>query len=527
MWQTARSLVREGIALTVTLALLVATTACHDTTRLDVAPNQVSPAGPSLRIVGVTTLDGKVYRFQDPAKVEGDAVVGRVQDEGDPNATKVDASGGVAKDRTVTIPLKDVQRFLVEEKKSNTWKTVGLVAGIVAVAVLIGLVVSSSSGSSKSSPATTLSGGVCCPFFYSWDGSKWVFDAEPYPGAVTAGLERTGDVTLEHLRPADGAYRILMTNERPETEYTDMVSLRVVDHASGLRVVPGSDGTLWGVSAPLPPLSARTAAGEDLTLWLSASDARIYEPAPPKAEAADLRDTILLTFPKPPGARTATLVANLGTSQRGGEMFERFLELWGKELPALYASVDADPNAAAALYDWNLETELWGLKIDVEEKAGWRTAGSFLGAGPLVVKERGLPLDLSRVAGDVLRIRIRPPRGYWALNSFAVHYGEGAPLAALEVPIATAVDAKGVDRRPALLAADGLRDEMPKGDGPVTLTFVAPDPKSRLERTVVLRARGFYRPDVDTSREPDTEAIRLFQTEPDYGVRFLAQAAAK
>lgn len=525
MQKTTRSLVREGIALTVSLALLVATTACHDTTRLDVAPNQVSPAGPSLRIVGVTTLDGKAYRFDKPATVEGDAVVGKISDGTDPSSIKDETPGGSAKDRIVTIPIKDVQRFLIEEKKLNTWKTVGLVAGIVAAGVLIG--VAASGGSKSSPPPTSTTFRACCPFFYSWDGTRWVFDAEPYPGAVTAGLERTGDVTLEHLRPVDGTYRILMTNERPETEYTDMVSLHVVDHAPGLRVVPGDDGALWGVSAPVPPLSARTAAGEDLTLWLSATDARIYEPAPPKGETADLRDTIVLTFPKPAGARTAKLVANVGTSQRGGEMFERFLELWGQELPALYASIDADPNAAAALYDWNLETELWGLKIDVEETAGWRTAGSYLGAGPLVVKERALPLDLSRVAGDVLRIRIRPPRGYWALNSFAVDYSDGAPLAATEIPVASAIDTRGADRRAALLAADGLRDEMPKGDGPVALTFRVPDSKPGLERTVVLRARGFYRPDVDTSREPDVEAIHLFQTEPDYGVRFLARATAK
>ena len=355
---------------------------------------------------------------------------------------------------------------------------------------------------------------------------RYVFDAEPYAGAITRGLERSGDVVLDHLRAQDGTYRVLMTNERPETDYTNHVSLRVVDHAAGVRVVPGDDGTLYSVSTPLPPLSARTADGRDLGLWLSATDARIWEPEPPATDETAFRDEIVLTFPKPPDARRAKLVANVGASGWGSLMLEKFVEIRGRQIPEWYAALDGNPAAVAATYQWNLQAELWGLRFDVEEASGWQTRGALLGAGPLIVKDRVVPLDVSRVTGDVLRIRIRPPKGYWALNSFAVDYSSEEPMAITDVPLLSAIDAEGADRRPALQAADGAYDVMPPGGGPVTLTFQVPKASAGATRTVVLHATGYYRYDLPGGGEPDREAIRRFETEPDFGVRFLADHAA-
>lgn len=524
-----RYLLRQNVAVIVAMALLVATTACHDTTNLTITAPQM-PAPKTDRIVGVTTVDGQVIAFDDRAVL----VDPKTKSQATPSALADPNSGvlvvGEVKDRKVEIPLASVQRFHVAQLKGNTAKTIGLVVGIVAAGVIAGVVIANSFSSSKSSSTTTTTttGGVggCCPFFYSWDGMRYVFDAEPYAGAITRGLERSGDVVLDHLRAQDGTYRVLMTNERPEIDYTNHVSLRVVDHAAGVRVVPGDDGTLYSVSTSLPLLSARTADGRDLGLWLSATDARVWEPEPPATDETALRDEIVLTFPKPPGARQAKLVANVGASAWGAIMLEKFVEIRGRQIPDWYAALDGNPAAVAATYQWNLQAELWGLRFDVEEPSGWQTRGALLGAGPLVVKDRVVPLDVSRVTGDVLRIRIRPPKGYWALNSFAVDYSSEEPMAITDVPLLSAIDAEGADRRPALQAADGAYDVMPPGGGPVTLTFQVPKASAGATRTVVLHATGYYQYDLPAGGEPDREAIRRFETEPDFGVRFLADHAA-
>ena len=77
---------------------------------------------------------------------------------------------------------------------------------------------------------------------YSWDGTQFVLDAEPYGGATMRALERTDVTELEHLVPSRGEYRLLLTNEMEETQQTNRIDLLVVDHAPGLTVAPDLEG---------------------------------------------------------------------------------------------------------------------------------------------------------------------------------------------------------------------------------------------------------------------------------------------
>ena len=172
-----------------------------------------------------------------------------------------------------------------------------------------------------------------------------------------------------------------------------------MDHAAGIRVVPGDDGTLYAVRGPCP--QSRPGPPTDGTSAVAlGADARVVEPEPPAADGAALRDEIVLTFPKPPDARRAKLLANVGASTWGAVMLERFVEIRGRQIPDWYAALDGNPAAVAATYRWNLQAELWGLRFDVEEPSGWQTRGALLGAGPLVVKDRVVPLDVSAVTGN-------------------------------------------------------------------------------------------------------------------------------
>lgn len=486
-----RYFLRQNVAVIVAAALLVMTSACFDKKSLEISP----PAMPveSDKIVGLTTTDGDVLHFKGEVKLFGDVVTGTVDK------------------KPVAIPVAKVQRFLVVQEKFNAWKTIGLVVAIPVITIAIIAALKQS-----------------CPFIYSWDGTRYVFDAEPYGGAITRGLERDDDTVLEHLRADQGLYRLLLTNEVDETQVTNVVSLRVVDHAPGLRIVPGGDGSLHTVGASLPPISARAADGRDLTRWLAATDERIFEPEPAVGPSGETRDEIVLTFPKPPGARRAKLVVNAGTALFGSLMIKESLRLRGRELTGWYEEMDRNPDAAPTLHRQLLREELWALKLDVAEPTGWETRGTLIGTGPLIVKDRVVPLDVSRVTGDQLRIRVRPPRGYWALNSFAVDYSGDEPVVVTEVPLLKARDERGRDRRPALVAADDAYDEMPVGgDDRIFLSFRVPEPKEGLSRTVVLHARGWYRLDLAAEGEPDREAIRRFETEPGFGVRFAAERHAR
>ena len=107
--------------------------------------------------------------------------------------------------------MDQVQRLWVDKEQISTARTIGLVAGVaVGTIVVIAAVVAATKQS--------------CPFVYSWDGTRYVFDAEPYGGAIARGLEKDDYSELGQLREADGRYKLRMTNEVDETQMTNLPS---------------------------------------------------------------------------------------------------------------------------------------------------------------------------------------------------------------------------------------------------------------------------------------------------------------
>ena len=437
-------------------------------------------------IEGVTTLAGTGYDFDSAGAIRGDTVYATVEAQ------------------PMAIPVDSVQRWWL--RRTDAGKSVFAVLGVAAGVVLVAAVIAVATKES-------------CPFVYSWDGTRYVFEAEPYGGAVTRGLERDDYGVLPTLRSEGGAYRLLVTNEVNETQMTNLFSLWAVDHAPGLRVVPDEWGGLHTLSRPLPPSAAVDRTGKDLLHWLSADDRRIWEPLPLVDSAGGLRDEVVLTFPRPAGATRAKLVSRTGTALWGSHMIRAMLELRGTAVEDWYAQVDADSLAADSVRTWAVREELYGLLLQVEEPDGWQVRGILPGSGPFLAAERVVPLDLSRVRGDSVRIRIRPPRGFWALNYFAIDYTENQPLTVDTIAPSSASDPVVLA---AVTAADTLYHAMPNTGDRATLEFPAPPVRRGSERTVVLHSRGWYRLHLTPGGPPDTAMVRRIVEEPGAAVEYSA-----
>jgi hypothetical protein len=434
----------------------------------------------------VTTLAGVGLEFDSAGSIRGDTVYATVEK------------------RPVAVPVDSVQRWWL--RRTDPAKSVLAVIGVAAGVVLVALAIAVATKES-------------CPFVYSWDGTRYVFEAEPYGGAVTRGLERDDYGVLPTLRSEGGSYRLLVTNEVNETQMTNLFSLWAVDHAPGLRVVPDEWGGLHTLSRPMPPSSAKDHTGKDLLPWLAADDRRIWEPLPLPDTAGGLRDEVVLTFPRPAGATRAKLVSRTGTALWGSHMIRAMLELRGTAVDDWYSKVDADSLVADSIRAWAVREELYGLLLQVEEPDGWRVRGILPGSGPFLAAERVVPLDLSEVEGDSLRIRIRPPRGFWALNYFAIDYSADQPLAV--DTIAPRAASSGAVLA-AVTAADTLYHAMPNTGDRATLEFPAPPTRRGTERTVVLHSRGWYRLHLTPGGPPDTAMVRRVLEEPGAAVEYSA-----
>ena len=444
------------------------------------------------QIVGVTTRRGEEVSFDPPgATVRNDTLTARVR--------------GV----DYTLPVSDVQRFWVERKGTSTLRTIGLVAGIVVGTLVVAAVIIAATKES-------------CPFVYSWDGEKYVFDAEPYGGAITRGLERDDYSELEHLRAHDGVYRLLFTNEVDETQFTNSAELWVIDHPADARIVADEAGLLYGLRSLSPPLSAVDRKGNDLLPWLRSTDLRIWEPEAVADPDGAVRQEIVLTFSRPEDQTQARLIVNAATGLWGSYMIKKMVELRGRDAPSWLASLGPNSPGLGSLEQWIAQEEIYRLKIEVEEPDGWHVRGSIPGGGPFIAEDRLISLDVSRVRGNRVRIRLRPPYGFWALNSFSMAYDAGEKVSIKRVQPSSAKTSDERDVLPELISQDDRYYAMPNIGDRAEVRFAAPGETPGMNRTVFLHSRGWYELHLNTKRAPDTKLLEKIAGAPDGAARYAA-----
>jgi hypothetical protein len=357
---------------------------------------------------------------------------------------------------------------------------------------------------------------------YSWDGAEYHFDSEIFTGSLTRGMEMDDYSALEHLREDNGSYRLLLADELNETEYTDVFELRVVDHPQGTRVAAGERGNLYTLTHPTPPLSARDERGADLLPWLEAADRRIWEPPPAADPEGGVRHEVVMSFPKPAGATTVKFVSNVATGAWATEMVKVLFELYGNRIGQRLASLDSDPAEVKSLLDWTEREDVYRLRVWVEEPDGWHVRGAIPWSALRISEERVVPLDISRATGDTLRIRVQPPAGFWALNSFAVDYSAEQPMSVASVAPKSAHRLSGEDISGQLHAADGVYYRAQTGDR-AEVAFAAPPTRPGMLRSVFLHSRGYYRPNLEAAGQPDAEALRQIFEVPDAFARLAAK----
>lgn len=452
---------------------------------------------PKETIVGLTTLKSEDVEFDSVPYPSGKAK-GRKGGFFEDSAVH-----GIVKGAEYNLPLDQVQRLWIMRRDFSTGRTVALIGVLGVTAAVISLGISNANRPKVVNP----NGG--CPFLYSWDGRQFVFDAELYGGAVAHGLQREDYSELPHLQAHSGIYRVLVNDELAETDYTDRLELLSVDHPIGTSVGIDDSGNLYSLSAPQAPLSARDESGADLLPWFAATDRRIWETPPASTPDGQLRHVIHLMFSKPADAATAKLLVHAGTGEWGLRMLNTLFELYGQDLESKLASLDSNPVDARAIQLWSASEDLYALKVWVEEPSGWQMRGMIPGGG---MGARVVHLDVSRVKGDQVHIRLQPPAGFWAINSMAIDYSPEQDLGVNRIAPQSARTSAGKDVLSELQATDGRYYKALKGDS-ASIGFAAPPARPGMSRTVFLHSNGYYRPDVRSQGPADSTTLsKIFQT---------------
>lgn len=401
------------------------------------------------------------------------------------------------------IPLDQIDHVYVPGRKA-TGKIIGAVVGLAIDAGLYVLALSNLE-------LDLFSGfGGLCPYVYSFDGARYQLDAELCSGAFYPAAQRSDWGALPHLRAVNGAYKIKLANELNETDYIDHLRLLVFEHAPGARICPSAGSAFIEVAQPRGPRTARTAEGLEVSGLLRAADEDCWLSNPLGRDAEC--DQVELTFDKPAHAAGAALLLRLRNTDWVAAQYRALLALHGRALPQWYDQLQSD---AATRTEWEsmLHREC-DLQIQVWDGAAWQPAGSIRPVGPAVERELALEVDLSAMAGEVLRIRLDVPPGYWLVNTVQADFSYARATPAHTLLPENATTPNGTNNTAALRQADGAFLAMPARGDCTEIVFRAPVPRPNLDRTVLVHGSGYYTLNTTAAGEPQAALLDRLLHEP-------------
>ena len=134
------------------------------------------------------------------------------------------------------------------------------------------------------------------------------------------------------------------------------------------------------------------------------------------------------------------------------------------------------------------------------------TQGSLSGGSPWVEEDQALRLDLRRVQGDRVRVRLCPPASFWTLDCFELGWDEAEARIETLQP-RTAIDDRGSDVLATLLADDANTLDFPAKGNHAFVSFDAPPARVGRSRTVFAQVRGWYELHVDGTRPADLATL--------------------
>ncbi len=422
-------------------------------------------------------------------------------------------------------PLSSVKEIYVTKTEIDAGRTVlfafGMVA-IAAIALILYVFISFSTSTHNNS----------CPYIYSFDGTNYVYDAEPLGGAICEGLGRTDYSKLEHLKNSDGKFRVLVRNENEESQYLDEMKLVQVKHGTGEQTVLGQDNRFYSYTDIINPVSVTDENGTDVTKYFTAKDNVRWQTdisldgnTVPKTEKHEL----YLKFRKPEGKKNALLYINGGTATWGSGMVKEFLKLRGSSIDEWYKSVYPGSDAQKQLYSYMLNEELYYLKINLKENGIYGHSATLKGGGPKVDEDVAISIPLENIPGEFIEIKLNPPPGFWKFDRIGLitDYSNCRSEDINEITYTTATDGRNADISAKLRGSDRIYHEMPKVGESFELVFDAPQDFDKSKCDIYLKTSGWYEIHLDKSKAPRADLLQKFAAEPGSVLKYSAELLLK
>lgn len=408
----------------------------------------------------------------------------------------------------VTIPftaIKEVKIIDVNGGKTVLSYAVGTVIVLASIYVILIILVALLKSS--------------CPYVYVYDGTSYVFEGETFGGAIAQNLERDDYMPLPSAKSDLGLYRLRISNELKEKQYTDIAELMVVDHPEGSSVLLDKEGTPRLITAPRSALSAVSCDGTDFTKELAAKDTSVF-----MYNTGNAENGLILRFKNENRNSSAKLILR-------GKNTLWFDWLYGEFIGKFGSSYDnwMDKQSKLPVEERMQSIMKSEIPLCIYLKKGdkWQLVDYLMTVGPLACRDFVVPVDLPE-ADEIIEIKLETGFMFWETDYAAMDFSKDEAMKVNSYKPESASGTGNHDWKQALSETDGVYMEQITPGLRTDLIFNTNNGSSektlanKTVESVFLHTRGYYELIRNFEGAPQVTELYKFKS-PGYFSEFSRQ----
>jgi hypothetical protein len=206
----------------------------------------------------------------------------------------------------------------------------------------------------------------------------------------------------------------------------------------------------------------------------------------------DVFNSMILNFHKPANLNTtneAKLIINAKNSLWLDYIYEEYSSLFGSKYNKFVKKRNNVPPGKNI--KWMFEQGLL-LSVYIETENGWEFIDYFNTVGPLSTRDMVMPIDIGKIKGEEVKIKIECGFNFWELDYAAMDFSESTPLEVNYIKSSSAIDEKGNDVSKQIIADDEIYLRQLEIGNEATVTYPEVQFNETLEQTVILHTKGYY-----------------------------------
>lgn len=393
----------------------------------------------------------------------------------------------------VNIPVTDINEIKII--RPDTGKTIGFIvvstAGVLAILLAIIAALKSS-----------------CPYIYVHDGEDFVFEGEIFGGAILQNLERDDYMPLPDIKENQNLYKIRISNELKEEQFTNLARLMTINHPKNTSVLLDQKGHAWLIGTLEKPASAFSNGRSNLLSLVEEKERKVFLF---DDEDAD-QNEIFLTFDKPESAPNAQLVINAQNTFWFDWLFGEFTKKMGSFYDT-WMDIQRESTTEERLQKINAIG--FPLSIYAKYDEQWQLIERLPTVGPMASRDFVIPISLENHTGNEIEIKIETGFMFWEMDYAAMSFTAQEDLQVLEFNPLRAISQDGLDFKATLSNDDDQYLEQLSIGEVVEIHYPTPKAKEHEIQTVFLHTKGYYYPVREYTGFPNMKELLKFK-DPSY-----------